>query len=53
MLQTCVVGCCKHYFSMLQTLRFDICRHVGLGVVLKRLLMLDVARNTGRNMTAI
>jgi hypothetical protein len=42
---------------MLQTLRFDICRHVGLGVVLrrreKRLLMLDVARNTGRNMTAI
>jgi hypothetical protein len=24
MLYTCVVGCCKHYFSMLQTLRFDV-----------------------------
>jgi hypothetical protein len=42
---------------MLQTLRFDVFRHVVLGVVLrrreKRLLMLDVARNTGRNMAAI
>jgi hypothetical protein len=57
MLQTCVVRCCKYYFSMLQTLRFDVCRHVVLGVVLrrreKRLLMLDVARNTGRNMATI
>jgi hypothetical protein len=36
---------------------FRCCRHVVLGVVLrkreKRLLMLDVARNTGRNMSAI
>jgi hypothetical protein len=36
---------------------FRCCRHVVLGVVLrkreKRLLMLDVARNTGRNMAAI
>jgi hypothetical protein len=57
MLQTFVVGCRKHYFSMLQTLRFDVCRHVVLGVVLrkreKRLMMLDVAHNTGRNMAAI
>jgi hypothetical protein len=57
MLQTCVVRCCKYYFSMLQTLRFDVCRHVVLGVVLrkreKRLMMLDVAHNTGRNMAAI
>jgi hypothetical protein len=38
-------------------LRFDVCRHVVLGVVLrkreKRLMMLDVAHNTGRNMAAI
>jgi hypothetical protein len=36
---------------------FRCCRHVVLGVVLrrreKRLLMLDVARNMGRNMAAI
>jgi hypothetical protein len=36
---------------------FRCCRHVVLGVVLrrreKRLLMLDVARNTGRNIAAI
>jgi hypothetical protein len=36
---------------------FRRCRHVVLGVVLmrreKRLLMLDVARNTGRNIAAI
>jgi hypothetical protein len=57
MLSLDVVGCYKHYFSMLQTLCFDVCRHVVLGVVLrrreKRLLMLDVARNTGCNMAAI
>jgi hypothetical protein len=57
MLSLDVVGCCKHYFLMLQTLCFDVCRHVVLGVVLrrreKRLLMLDVARNTGCNMAAI
>jgi hypothetical protein len=39
------------------TLRFDVCKHVVLGVVLRRrgqrLMMLDVARNTGRNMAAI
>jgi hypothetical protein len=56
-LQTCVVGCCKHCFSMLQTLRFDVADMWCLGVVLRRrgerLLMLDVARNTGRNMAAI
>jgi hypothetical protein len=38
-------------------LRFDVCKHVVLGVVLRRrgqrLMMLDVARNTGRNMAAI
>jgi hypothetical protein len=49
---------------VLQTLFFNVadaafrcCRHVVLGVVLrkreKRLLMLDVARNTGRNMAVI
>jgi hypothetical protein len=49
---------------VLQTLFFNVadvafrcCIHVVLGVVLrrseKRLLMLDVARNTGRNMAAI
>jgi hypothetical protein len=49
---------------VLQTLFFNVvdvvfrcCRHVLLGVVLsrrgKRLLMLDVARITGRNMAAI
>jgi hypothetical protein len=49
---------------VLQTLFFNIadavfrcCIHVVMGVVLrrseKRLLMLDVARNTGRNMAAI
>jgi hypothetical protein len=27
MFQTCVVGYCKHYFSMLHMLRFDVCRH--------------------------
>jgi hypothetical protein len=36
---------------------FRCCKHVMLGVVSrrreKRLLMLDVARNTGRNMVAI
>jgi hypothetical protein len=38
---------------------FQCCRHVMLGVVSRRrrgeggLLMLDVARNTGRNMAAI
>jgi hypothetical protein len=56
-LQTCVVGCCKYCFSTLQTLRFDVADMWCLGVVLrrrgKRLLMLDVARNTSRNMTAI
>jgi hypothetical protein len=35
MLQTCVVGCCEYYFSLLQTLRFDVCRHVVLGVVVE------------------
>jgi hypothetical protein len=52
-----VVGCCKHYFFNVADIAFRCCRHVVLGVVLrrreKRLLMLDVARNTGRNMTAI
>jgi hypothetical protein len=49
---------------VLQTLIFNVadvefrcCRHVVLGVVLRRgegkLLILDVARNTGRNMAAI
>jgi hypothetical protein len=49
---------------VLQTLIFNVadvefrcCRHVVLGVVLRRgkgkLLMLDVARYTGRNMAAI
>jgi predicted kinase len=49
---------------VLQTLFFNVaddafrcCRHVVLDVVLrkreKRLLMLDVARNTSRNMAAI
>jgi hypothetical protein len=73
------VGCCNHYFSLLQMLSLDVvdiccwvlqtlffnvadvvfrcCRHLMLGVVSrrreKRFLMLDVARNTGRNMTAI
>jgi hypothetical protein len=30
MLQTCVVGCCKHYFSMLQTL-VSMLRTCGVG----------------------
>jgi hypothetical protein len=38
-------------------IEFRCCRHVVLGVVLRRgegkLLMLDVARNTGRNIAAI
>jgi hypothetical protein len=49
---------------VLQILNFNVadvefrcCRHVMLGFVLRRrggkLLMLDVARNTGRNMVAI
>jgi hypothetical protein len=51
-------------YWVLQTLFFNVadvafrcCRHVVFGVVLRRrekkLLMLDVARNTGRNMAAI
>jgi hypothetical protein len=57
MLQTCVVGCCKLFFNVADVFAFRCCRYVVLGVVLrrrgKRLLMLDVARNTGRNMAAI
>jgi hypothetical protein len=56
MLQTCVVGCCKHFFNVADV-AFRCCKHVVLGVVLrrrgKRILMLDVARNTGRNLVAI
>jgi hypothetical protein len=56
--------CCRHVLLGVANLFFNIahvafrcCRHVVLGVVLrrreKRLLMLDVARNTGHNIAAI
>jgi hypothetical protein len=45
------------FFFNVADVAFRCCRHVVLGVVLrrggKRLLMLDVAHNTGRNMAAI
>jgi hypothetical protein len=52
--------CCRHVLLGVANIFFNVadgafrcCRHVVLGVVLrrrgKRLLMLDVARNTGRN----
>jgi predicted kinase len=49
--------CCRHVLLGVANIIFQCCRHVVLGVVLrrreKRLLMFDVARNTGRNMAAI
>jgi hypothetical protein len=56
--------CCRHVLLGVANIIFQCsdavfrcCRHVVLGVVLrkreKRLLMLDVASNTGRNMAAI
>jgi hypothetical protein len=52
--------CCwvlQTLFFNVEDVAFRCCRHVALGVVLrrkeKRLLMLDVARNTGHNMAAI
>jgi hypothetical protein len=64
MLQRLSLDVADMYYWVLQTLFFNVAdvafrcyRHVVLGVVLRRrekkLLMLDVARNTGRNMTAI
>jgi hypothetical protein len=55
--------CCRHVLLVLQTLIFNVadaafrcCRHVVMGVVLRKrenmLLMLDFARNMGRNMAA-
>jgi hypothetical protein len=55
---------CKHVILGVANLIFNVadiafrcCRHVVLGVVSrrreKRLLMLDVARNTGRNIAVI
>jgi hypothetical protein len=55
--------CCRHVLLGVANIFFNVadvafrcCRHVVLGVVLrrreKRLLMLDVARNTGRNIAA-
>jgi hypothetical protein len=55
--------CCRHVLLGVANIIFNVadvafrcCIHVVLGVVLrseKRLLMLDVARNTGRNIAAI
>jgi hypothetical protein len=55
MLQTCAVWCCKYYFSMLQCVSMLQTRGVGCCVEEKgeEHLMLDAARNTGRNMAAI
>jgi hypothetical protein len=64
MLQTLNLDVADVCCWVLQTLFFNVadvvfrcCRHLMLGVVSrrrkKRLLMLDVASNTGRNMTAI
>jgi hypothetical protein len=64
MLQPLFFRCCRHvmlgvaniFFNVLNV-AFRCCGHVVLGVGLrrreKRLLMLDVARNMSRNMTAI
>jgi hypothetical protein len=52
--------CCwvlQTFFFNVADVAFRCCKHVVLGVVLrrrgKRLLMSDVARNTGRNMAAV
>jgi hypothetical protein len=56
--------CCRHVLLGVANIIFQCCnvvfrcrRHLMLGVMSrrreKRLLMLDVASNTGRNMTAI
>jgi hypothetical protein len=52
--------CCRHVLLVVANINFadvefQCCRHVVLGVVLRRGQgkMLDVARNTGRNMAAI
>jgi hypothetical protein len=56
--------CCRHVLSGVANIFFNVadvafrcCKHVVLGCCVeekrKRLMMLDVARNTGRNMAAI